>query len=197
VNPFPHITIDDDLPRWAWPDCLPLWGWPTIREWELAKSVSTSFRDPFARGTAPVPHTRTQRPPDGLRTPAEAAAKLGRSPRTLRAHGAAERIGAKEAAAILGVKPRKLQAMSARGAIPGAARIGRQWSYDPVKLRRYLKHREREVCQASAGRRADATGVARSSGAALKSAAGSSAGRLRQMIQQSRSRVSKQEKQGP
>ena len=50
MNPSPHITIDDDLPRWAWPDCLPLWGWPTIREWEWAKSVS-------------LRQTRWERPP--------------------------------------------------------------------------------------------------------------------------------------
>ena len=83
-----------------------------------------------------------------LSTDSTSILRPGSSKRTLHF---AERIGAKEAAAILGVKPRKLQAMSARGAIPGAARIGRQWSFDPAKLRRYLKNREREVCQEAQG----------------------------------------------
>jgi hypothetical protein len=102
---------------------------------------SITYLDPFAPCAAPVQRTKRSREAARTQRPADAADEA-----------AAKRVNAQAAAAILGLKPRKLQAMSARGAIPGAARIGRQWSYDPAKLRRYLKHCEREVCQASAGR---------------------------------------------
>src|SRR5262245_8699406 len=54
----------------------------------------------------------------------------------------AERINASAASAILGLKIRKLQAMSQRGEIPGAAKIGRQWTYDPARLRRFIAQQE-------------------------------------------------------
>src|SRR5215472_7250190 len=54
-----------------------------------------------------------------------------------------ERGTAKQAAAILGLKPRKLQAMSQRGEIPGAAKLGRQWTYDLTKLCGFIEQRER------------------------------------------------------
>jgi hypothetical protein len=103
-----------------------------------------------------------------------------------------------EAAAILGLKPRKLQAMSQRGEIPGAAKIGRQWTYDLVKLHRYVEQKEKEAtCQGSAKRQPGVIGAAPSCGAALRSAAGSSDGRLKQMIQQSQERAAKRAKSVP
>src|SRR5262249_3722241 len=107
----------------------------------------------------------------------------------------AERGTAKQAAAILGLKPRKLQAMSQRGEIPGAAKLGRQWTYDLAKLRRFVEQQETATtCQRSARPRQDATGAAKFFGAKLRSAGGASGGRLRQMIQQSQKRVAKQAK---
>jgi hypothetical protein len=113
-------------------------------------------------------------PPAGLRPPAE-------------------RSSTKQATAILGLKPRKLQAMSQRGEIPGAAKLGRQWTYDLVKLRRFVEQQEK-AWQGSARPRPGATGAAIPSGAALRSVGGSCGGRLRQMIQQSQKRVAKRAK---
>jgi hypothetical protein len=124
------------------------------------------------------PKSRQHAEPVGLLTPAEAA-----------------RGTAKQAAAILGIKPRKLQAMSQRGEIPGAAKLGRQWTYDLAKLRRYVKQQEKETaCQKGARPRPDATGGGIPSGAALRSVGSASGGRLRRMIQQSQKRVGKQAK---
>src|SRR5262245_10844938 len=111
---------------------------------------------------------RWLRPPDDLRT--------------------LERGTAKQAAAILGLKPRKLQAMSARGEIPGAAKLGRQWTYDLAKLRRFVEQRE-QTCQNEKPRRA-AIGAAVSFGPKLWSAGGGSGGRLKRMIRESQQRAS-------
>jgi len=106
-----------------------------------------------------------------------------------------ERGTAKQAAAILGIKPRKLQAMSQRGEIPGAAKLGRQWTYDLTKLRRFVEQQETATtCQRSARPRRDATGGGIPSGAALRSAGSASGGRLGRMIQQSQRRVGKRAK---
>src|SRR5262249_58588116 len=103
-----------------------------------------------------------------------------------------ERGTAKQAAVILGLKPRKLQAMSQRGEIPGAAKLGRQWTYDLAKLRGFVEQQETATtCQRSARLRRDATGGGIPSGAALRSAGSASGGRLGRMIQQSQSRVGK------
>jgi len=109
-----------------------------------------------------------------------------------------QRGSAIEATAMLGIKLRKLQAMSQRGEIPGAAKIGRQWTYDLAKLERHIEQLEKETaCQGGARRQPDVTGAVIPSGAVLKFADGSSDGRLRQMIQQSQKRVAKQAKSAP
>ena len=124
------------------------------------------------RALSPLP------PPDGLRTPTERG----------------ERITAKQAAAILGLKPRKLQAMSARGEIPGAAKLGRQWTYDLAKLRRFVEQRE-QACQ-NEKPRPDATGATKSFGAKSRLKGSASGGRLGQMIQQSQKRAARRAKRG-
>jgi hypothetical protein len=103
----------------------------------------------------------------------------------------AERGTAKQAAAILGLKPRKLQAMSQRGKIPGAAKLGRQWTYDLAKLRGFVEQQEQAITCENEKPRPGATGGAIPCGAALGSGGGSSGGRLKQMIQQSQKRVAK------
>ena len=52
-----------------------------------------------------------------------------------------------KAAAILGLPLRTVQDQSARGEIPGAAKIGGRWTYDIETLRRHVKQRERETWQ--------------------------------------------------
>ena len=107
----------------------------------------------------------------------------------------AERGTTIEAAAILGLKPRKLQAMAQRGEIPGAAKLGRQWTYDLAKLRRFVEQQEKvTACQRSAKPRPDAIGAAEFYGRKFRSAGGASGGRLRQMIQHSQRRVGKRAK---
>jgi hypothetical protein len=109
-----------------------------------------------------------------------------------------ERVPTQQAANILGLKPRKLQGMSQRGEIPGAAKIGRQWTYDVAKLRHYVELQERvSTCQGRAKRQPDAIGAGIPSGAALRCVGGSSAGRLQRMIQQSQKRVAKLAKPAP
>jgi hypothetical protein len=102
---------------------------------------------------------------------------------------------AKQAATILGLKPRKLQLMSQRGEIPGAAKLGRQWTYDLAKLRRFVEQQEQvTACQKGAKPRPDATGAAKFSGAALRATGSASGGRLKRMIQQSQERAGRREK---
>jgi hypothetical protein len=102
-----------------------------------------------------------------------------------------ERGTAKRAAAMLGLKPRKLQAMSQRGEIPGAAKLGRQWSYDLAKLRRFVEQQEQATTCQNAKLRPGATGVGKFYGAKLRLKGSASGGRLRQMIQQSQKRAAK------
>lgn len=52
-----------------------------------------------------------------------------------------ERIRAPAAAAILGVEVRTVQALAARGELPGAAKIGKLWTFDEPALRQWLKDR--------------------------------------------------------
>ncbi len=56
------------------------------------------------------------------------------------------RIG--PALGITGLGLRQMQAMSARGEIPGAAKLGRTWTYDIRKLRQWVKEKEAMTCQA-------------------------------------------------
>ncbi len=60
-----------------------------------------------------------------------------------------ERCRSDSALLVIGLKLRQLQAMSVRGEIPGAAKLGRTWTYDVGKLRRWVREREEAAtCQA-------------------------------------------------
>ena len=67
--------------------------------------------------------------------------------------------------------------------------MGRQWTYDLAKLRRFVAQQEK-TC-ASGKPRPDVTGGGIPSGPKLRFAATASDGRLARMIQQSRKRVAK------
>ncbi len=56
------------------------------------------------------------------------------------------RIG--PALGITGLGLRQMQAMSARGEIPGAAKLGGTWTYDVRKLRQWVREKETETCRA-------------------------------------------------
>jgi hypothetical protein len=42
---------------------------------------------------------------------------------------------------------RALQSMAARGLIPGAAKIGREWTFDRIKVRRWIRDLEGVACR--------------------------------------------------
>lgn len=45
-----------------------------------------------------------------------------------------------------GLSRRTVQAMAARGEIPGAAKLGKLWTFDRMKLARWIRDKEQE-CQ--------------------------------------------------
>jgi excisionase family DNA binding protein len=57
------------------------------------------------------------------------------------------RIRLKEAADALGATVRHVQSLVARGDLPGAARVGKLWTFDVRKLERYIAKREVAACQ--------------------------------------------------
>jgi hypothetical protein len=61
-----------------------------------------------------------------------------------------ERIKMAEAAPIPGLSVRTVQAMAARGELPGAARIGQQWTLNEAKLREFIADKERETARNAA-----------------------------------------------
>ena len=73
----------------------------------------------------------TLRAPDDrlFSTEGETANRLGMSPR----------IRAAEVAAILCVTPRAVQMMAAKGLLPGAAQIGKLWTFDLNQLKRHIR----------------------------------------------------------
>jgi hypothetical protein len=54
------------------------------------------------------------------------------------------RVRAVDAAKMLGLTVRGVQAMAAQGRLPGAAKIGSLWTFDPGKLRRFVAAKEDE-----------------------------------------------------
>lgn len=57
----------------------------------------------------------------------------------------AERVPIEEAELITGLRRRTLQDLSARGEIWGAAKLGRRWTYDRLRLRAWIKANESAV----------------------------------------------------
>ena len=91
---------------------------------------------------------------------------------------------------ILGSPLRTVQELSARGEIPGAAKLGRRWTFDIEKLRRLVRQRERETWQ-SGKHRPDAFGAATPSGAALKFVGANSDGHFTRVTRRLRGRDTK------
>lgn len=91
----------------------------------------------------------------------------------------AERIKMARAIVITGENGRTLQALAARGAIPGAAKLGKCWTFNEAELRNWIRDREQKPCQARVAedprtRQATRISAARSGGRALPSPAKSS-----------------------
>lgn len=53
------------------------------------------------------------------------------------------RIRLTDAAAMCGLSERTFRAMAARGEVPGAAKLGRLWTFDVERLRTWLEAKER------------------------------------------------------
>jgi hypothetical protein len=101
-----------------------------------------------------------------------------------------ERGGLEEAVAILGLPERTVQSMAARGEIPGAAKLGRRWTFDIARLRTLVRNKERQTW-VNAKHRPDAIGARAPSGAALRSTAATSDGRFTRLTRRLRARAGK------
>lgn len=55
------------------------------------------------------------------------------------------RIQTAAAAALLGISPRTVQGLAAQGLLPGAAKIGKVWTFDRSKLIRFIAAQEAET----------------------------------------------------
>lgn len=57
------------------------------------------------------------------------------------------RIRVTEVSRLTSIKRRTVQDMAAAGTIPGAAKLGGLWTFDPDKLARWIAQRERQACR--------------------------------------------------
>jgi hypothetical protein len=138
----------------------------------------------------PEPHTPEPHIPDGGIDQKDRPQRRKRKPR-IRDALKSERCTVEQAASILGLPVRTVQSMAASGELPGAAKINRRWNFDPLKLRQFVRTKERETWHASQKHLPDVTGGEIPSGAVLRSVGSPKGGRLTQLIQQSRRRVAK------
>ena len=109
--------------------------------------------------------------------------------------GKVERVKIERAGQILGLQPRTVQKMAQRGELPGAAKLGRRWTFNEDKLRSYVRHKVRETWHVP-NHLPDVTGARMSSGAASKSKVAKSDGRYARIMQQLRDNAGRPEKRG-
>lgn len=81
-----------------------------------------------------------------------------------------ERVRADRAACILGVERRTVQQLAQHGKLPGAAKVGRVWTFNELALRDWLAGKAAE-CENRNERLNGVTGVVKSSGAGSLSTA--------------------------
>lgn len=105
-----------------------------------------------------------------------------------------ERVDKYGAALILGKTPRAIVQMAHR--LPGAAKIGRNWTFDIKKIREFVRVKEIEKCQADAGLLPDVIGKAKSYGAARWLRPTATAGRFTQTIQKLREKGARRDAKG-
>jgi hypothetical protein len=94
-----------------------------------------------------------------------------------------ERIRMAAAAAITGKTARALQAMALDGAVPGAVKIGGEWTFDEARLRRWIMDLELASCRNNEKRPKTPSGAVASSGAGSRSRAGTPSGAYERAIQ--------------
>lgn len=97
-----------------------------------------------------------------------------------------ERVDKYTASDILGVTPRAVVTMATQGRIPGAAIIGRSWTFDIAKLREHVRLKEIEACRRNEVPLPDAIGAMGSCGAARRLKVSSGDGLYIQTIQKLR-----------
>jgi phage terminase Nu1 subunit (DNA packaging protein) len=73
------------------------------------------------------------------------------------------RIQARAAASLLGVTARTVQNLANRGELPGAAKIGKVWTFDPAKLAKFIRAKESECPKTTFISAAQSGGYARPS----------------------------------
>jgi hypothetical protein len=101
------------------------------------------------------------------------------------------RISIEKAIELTGRNRRALQSLAATGKIPGAAKIGRVWTFNLYRLRRWIRQLEAESCKKENAPRGMPTGAARSCGAGSWSEDKSSSGAYERTMQLLRSGASK------
>ena len=108
-----------------------------------------------------------------------------------------DRIRIERAGQILGLSIRTVQKMSQCGELPGAALMGRRWTYNEDKLHGYVRNKERETCQQSQRQKRhqpDAIRRTAFSTTGLRSTANDSEDRYSQAIRSAQSNSAKRRK---
>ncbi len=99
-----------------------------------------------------------------------------------------ERVRADEIARITGLSVRNVQERAAAGMMPGAAKLGGVWTFDPIKARAWVAAEERKAWRVSLG---TSTSAARHGGDASRLPASSIEAAFAQMFGGKRRSVSK------
>jgi hypothetical protein len=97
------------------------------------------------------------------------------------------RIKIERAVEILGLAKRTVQKMSQRGDLPGAALMGRRWTYNEDKLHGYVRNMERATWHGRSKRLRAATGKTAFCTTGLRSTANDSEDRYSQAIRSAQS----------
>lgn len=58
-----------------------------------------------------------------------------------------ERVRSSRASEITGLPVRTVQALAARGELPGAAKLGKVWTFDEARLRAWVRQGEAKACR--------------------------------------------------
>jgi hypothetical protein len=158
------------------------------------RDVSEGFRRLGGGGEALENATEKWPGPEAADLSAISKGKPGKLPGV--ANGKADRITIERAGDILGLATRTVQKMSQRGQLPGAALIGRRWTYNEDKLHVYVRNQERATWQGRSkpSPRPGAIGKTTFSIGASKSTAEKSEDRYTQVIQRLRDSAAKQKK---
>lgn len=56
-----------------------------------------------------------------------------------------ERVKSDVVASITGYSIRQVQELAGAGKIPSAAKLGAEWTFDPVRVRKWVRLKEREI----------------------------------------------------